>query len=244
MLITRPEPDAGAFAAMCAANGLSPVTAPLMDIDIDARPVDLDGVGALAFTSANGARAFAANATVRKLTVFAVGPATAGTAREEGFEDVRVAGGDVGALAQSIDDARDEIDGSVLHVAGADRAGDLIAALEARGLPARRAVLYQARAVAALPPAARAALSGAAPAEWAALFSPRTAALFVSLVRAAGLEDRLAHMRAACLSDAVAEAARGPVWKSLDIAAGRDAHGMIALMAGGGVAATPRRPRG
>ena len=245
VLVTRPEPDASVFAGLCAANGLSPIMAPLMEIDIRPAAVDLDGIGALAFTSANGARAFAANSAVRRLTVFAVGPATAEAARKEGFADIRVAGGDVDALARLIDAARAEFDGAVLHAAGSERAGDLIAALDAVGLAARRAVVYRARAVAALPAAARdalAALDGSGPGLWAAFFSPRTAALFVDLVRAAGLSSRLAQARAACLSNAVAdeigadraraEGARpgGAVWKSIEVAADRSMEGMIALM--------------
>lgn len=230
VLVTRPEPDASVFAAMCAANGLSPIAAPLMEIEVERRPVDLEGVGALAFTSANGVRAFAANNSIRNLTVFAVGPASAEAARKEGFAEIRIADGDVDALTQTIADARAGIDGAVLHVAGSDRAGDLIAALDGRGVSARRAVLYKARAFDALPAAARDALEARPPAAWVALFSPRTASLFVSLVREAGLEERLGEVRAACLSKAVADAARDVVWKSRDVAAAHTAESMLALM--------------
>ena len=230
VLITRPEPDASAFAAMCAANGFAPVLAPLMEIEIKRRPADLEGVGALAFTSANGVRAFAANSTIRKQIVFAVGRATADAARKEGFAEIRVAAGDVASLARTIADARAAIDGAVLHVAGSDRAGDLIAALDGHGVPARRAVFYKARAVDVLPLAARTALEARPPVQWAALFSPRTAALFVSLVRDAGLEDRLGAVRAACLSAAVADAARDVVWRSRDVAVEHTAESMVALM--------------
>ena len=244
VLITRPEPDASAFAAMCAANGMSPILAPLMEIEIKRRPADLEGVGALAFTSANGVRAFAANSTIRKQIVFAVGRATADAARKEGFAEIRIAAGDVAALARTIADARAEIDGAVLHVAGSDRAGDLIAALDGHGVPAQRAVLYKARAVDVLPLAARTALEARPPVQWAALFSPRTAALFVSLVRDAGLEDRLGGVRAACLSAAVADAAREVVWGSRDVAAEHTAESMVALMRDDDAAPTDCGARG
>lgn len=223
---------------------MSPVLAPLMEIEIKRRPADLEGVGALAFTSANGVRAFAANSTVRKRSVFAVGRATAEAASKEGFAEIRVAAGDVAALARTIADARAEIDGAVLHVAGSDRAGDLTAALDGHGVPARRAVLYKARAVDALPLAARKALEARPPVQWAALFSPRTAALFVSLVRDAGLEDRLGAVRAACLSAAVADAARDAAWRSRDIAAERTAESMVALMRGDDAASPDSGARG
>lgn len=230
VLITRPEPDAGAFAALCRDNGIEPVIAPLMDIQIDGKAVSLSGIGALAFTSANGVRAFTHNVSERALPAFAVGPATAAAARAAGFELVHTAGGDVETLVQLIDRHRALVAGAVLHVAGTDRAGDLVGGLRAAGLTAERVVLYAALAAQTLPEAAAGALDDETPPAWAALFSPRTAALFASLVRDAGLENRLRHVRAACLSDAVADAARGVEWKSVEVAASRDAAGLMRLM--------------
>lgn len=231
VLITRPEPDACDFAEQCRRAGLDPIIAPVMKIKLHSAPVSLEGVGALAFTSGNGARAFAANSKVRDLTVFAVGKATADAARKEGFRDVRIAGGDVDALALSIIEARGDVDGEVLHIAGTKRAGDLAATLQKESISARRAVLYEARAAAELPIAAKRALSENTVA-WAALFSPRTANLFIKLVSAATLEGSLAHIRAACLSDAVATVAQGAEWAAIEIADRRDAEGMIELMRG------------
>lgn len=229
-LVTRPEPDAGAFAALCRDNGIEPIVAPLMEVRIDDKAVPLSGIGALAFTSANGVRAFAHNATERALPAFAVGPATAAAARDAGFDLVHTAGGDVEALVQLIDRHRALVADAVLHIAGTDRAGDLVGGLRAVGLTAERVVLYAALAAQTLPKAAAAALDDETPPAWAALFSPRTAALFASLVRGAGLENRLRHVRAACLSDAVADAARSVQWKSVDVAPSRDAVSLVRLM--------------
>lgn len=232
VLITRPQPDAGAFAAECAQAGMETVLAPLMDIAIRRAPVDLGGAGAVAFTSANGARAFAANCAERALPAFAVGEASAAAARQAGFQTVYAAGGDVDALAALIAGRREALGGAVLHAAGARRAGDLIAALAAVGVSGRRLVLYEAVEADKLPDAAVAAIAGAAPADWAALFSPASAALLARLVRAAGLDDRLKAMRAACLSEAVAAAARALDWRAVKIAPARRADAMIALMQG------------
>ena len=229
-LITRPQPDADAFAALCAGAGVEPVVCPLMEIVRRPAPTALDGVGALAFTSANGVRAFAANSPVRDLPVFAVGPASAAAAHAAGFTDVAAAGGDVAALAALIADARARIDGAVLHAAGARRAGDLVSALGAAGVSARRCVLYEARDAEALPETAIQAIASSPPVDWVALFSPASAALFARLVAAAQLSDRLAQIRAACLSEAVADAARAFSWRSVEIAPARRAEAMIALM--------------
>ncbi len=230
-LITRPQPDAGAFAAECRAADVEPIVAPLMEMVFLDAIVAIENAGALAFTSANGVRAFARQSGLRDWPVFAVGEASAAAAREAGFETVHAAGGDVQSLAAFIAAEKETLRGDVLHIAGTHLAGDLAALLKAAGVGARRATLYEMRAVPVLPDAAREAIVGPSPADWAAFFSPRTAALFVELVEAAGLERQLKTIVAACLSDAVADAARALPWKDVRVASRRDAGAMIALMA-------------
>ena len=76
------------------------------------------------------------------------------------------------------------------------------------------------------------AVAGDSPAaEAAALFSPRSASLFIALVRQAGLEARLADVVAACLSEAVADAVRGVQWKSVVIAGERNSESLLAALA-------------
>lgn len=233
VIVTRPEPDASRFAAAARRAGLEPVVSPLMRIVFRSGAPDLGGVGAVAFTSANGVRAFvAASAIPPETPAFAVGPASAEAARDAGFAEVATAGGDVASLARMIGEAHQagRIAGEVLHVCGSDRAGDLVAALAQAGAPARRAVLYEARPSEGLAPAAVEALKGAASGPWVALFSPRTAKLFVDQVRAAGLEDRLAAARAACLSGAVAEAAGAARWREIAVAPAPTTEMVIALL--------------
>src|SRR6185312_6911195 len=86
VLITRAEEEARRLAA----RGIDSLIEPLIAVRF--RPESaaglapfLDGVQAAIFTSANGARAFAAATARRDLRVFAVGPATAMAAREAGF---------------------------------------------------------------------------------------------------------------------------------------------------------------
>ena len=230
VLVTRPEPDAAAFAERCRRAGLTPVIAPLMQISIEKKPVDISGVGALAFTSANGVRAFSASHEARGLPVFAVGGATGDEAQAAGFADVSIAGGDIESLTSLIDQQRERLTGAVLQIAGAHRAGDLVETLKLRGLIARREVFYEASAVESLPEIARSAIVASAPVEWAAFFSPRTAALFLALVRKSGIDDRLRSVRAVCLSEAVADVIAGAAWKSVEIASRRDADAVIAAI--------------
>src|SRR5258708_3879003 len=99
-LITRPLEDAKPLADLLQARSVDCVVEPLLEIV--AKPdaeVDLDGVQALLFTSANGVRAFAAHSTRRDLKVLTVGDGSADAARAAGFTDVTAAAGDVDALA-------------------------------------------------------------------------------------------------------------------------------------------------
>ncbi len=119
LLLTRPQEDSVALEAMLAERGHEAIVEPLLTIrpDLNA-PLDLEGVAALLFTSANGARAFALRSHRRDLPVFAVGDASAQAARDLGFAKVESAGGDVAALGALVAHRHRPEDGALLHVAG------------------------------------------------------------------------------------------------------------------------------
>jgi uroporphyrinogen-III synthase len=150
--VTRAQPQAEATAARLRALGLEPVVAPVLEIrPVTGAAVDLAGVDALAFTSAAGVSAFAALNDRRDRIVFAVGDATAETARAAGFTDVRSASGDVHALAALIAAAAPAL---VLNPTAADPAADLSALLAAQGVAARSVLVYETCETAlAAPPA-------------------------------------------------------------------------------------------
>jgi uroporphyrinogen-III synthase len=117
--------------------GFEAIVAPVLQLrDLPGR-IDLAGVGALAFTSANGVRAFAAASPDRGLPVFAVGDASATAARAAGFSELRSAGGDVGALSSLIAVARPK--GAVLHPGAAEQAGEFAP----EGVEVRAVALYE-----------------------------------------------------------------------------------------------------
>ena len=205
LLVTRPAADGQALAAELEARGHSVICAPVIDIAMkpDAAP-DLTDVKGLAFTSANGVRAFQPFAApARHLPAYGVGLQTAAALSAAGFSNVHIAGGDVTSLARTITD--DCPEGPVLHISGRDQAGDLAATLKAAGCEARRAVLYEARAATELPPAALTALRDNA-LDGVILYSKRSAEIFYRLAGAANLDASLPQ--AFCLSAGVAEIAR------------------------------------
>jgi len=233
VLVTRPEQDAAATAARLSDLGHTALITPLMEIRFVAGPpLDLEGVQALLMTSANGARALAARqaGVDIALPVLAVGDATARAARDLGFADVASAGGDVDDLARLAAERLRPGDGALLHVAGSKVAGDLAGMLAKAGYIYRRSVLYDARPVTALPQAAQAAIAGGA-AAGVLLYSPRTAALFRDLMRAAGLDGFVGNLTAFCLSANVAARA-GAGWRRIAVAVRPTEQALMDAVAG------------
>lgn len=196
--ITRAQPGADVTAERVRALGHDAIVAPLLQVIVlPDVVVDLRGVAALAFTSANGVRAFADASGERSLKVFAVGAATAQAARKAGFKSVLSADGDVEALAEGIAARRGELRGAVLHPGAAEPAGDLAGSLEKHGVEARRLILYETTPVEL----------GAAEAEALArsdavlLHSPRAAQVLARLLKTHPAPD----LRALGLSKAVVQ---------------------------------------
>lgn len=95
--MTRAQPGADATAERLRERGLVALVEPLFAlVSLPATPPE--DFAALAFTSANGVRAFAALSAARDRPAFCVGDATAAAAKAVGYLDVRSAGGDVDAL--------------------------------------------------------------------------------------------------------------------------------------------------
>ena len=194
--ITRALPDAERTAERLRAHGAEPVIAPLLEVQPRAFDTDLTGVQALLLTSANGVRAATQALRERGLPLLTVGDATARAARDAGFTEVHSAGGDVRALATLAKASLDPKGGVLLYLSGADVAADLVSWLHAAGFQATRRIVYDARVVAALP----------------AVYSQPLDIIVFHSARAARAFGRFgapnaAKLTAACLSQAVADAA-------------------------------------
>lgn len=233
VLITRPRLDAEPLAARLHALGHTTIIEPLFNIVFrDGAPLELQGVQALVFTSANGARAAARRMQERALPVLAVGPTTAAAAREQGFPNVSESAGEgVDGLAEHIRATVEPGKGALLHPTGTVTAGDLKAALGPFGFIVRKDEIYEAHAAEAL--------SGALTAELTAelvgaamFFSPRTAGLFAALVGSASLAPACRAVAALALSDAVANALAPLAFRRLLVASKPTADAMLDLTLG------------
>ena len=217
-LLTRPREESEVLAAALAARGIDALIEPLMEVQFDA-PASLDvaGLQAVLCTSANGVRALARASAERGVRIFAVGDATAARARAEGFTAVESARVDARDLVRLAAARLYPQGGPLLHVAGSVAAGDLVGALRTRGFRIEREVLYDARPVETLSPAAVCALR-AGDVGFALFFSPRTAALFVRLARGAGVAACCRTMTALSISPAADATLGGLRWRERRIA--------------------------
>ena len=231
-LITRPDDDAEPLAAALIARGITVVREPLLAVKpVTDVTIDLEGVQALLFTSANGVRAFANLSQRRDLPVFAVGDNTARTARAAGFETVESASGAVEDLARLVARRLDPKRGALFHAAGSAVAGDLAGLLGQQGFDLRRAVLYTADQASGLSDDTKGRLERGE-IGLVLLFSPRTAETFVTLVREAGAAatQGIGQATALCLSPAVEKAAQGLPWRSVMTAEKADLPSMLRLV--------------
>jgi uroporphyrinogen-III synthase len=226
-LVTRPREESESLAAALATRGIGAVIEPLMQVQY--RPqeaVDLTDVQAILCTSANGVRALARASGERGLPLFAVGDATASRARAEGFIAVESAGGNVVDLGRLAAGRLCPENGRLLHVAGDVVAGDLAGALRAHGFTIDRRVLYEARPVTELSPAAVHALrSGVI--DFALFFSPRTAAVFAGLAVIACVAECCATITALSISPAADAALADLPWRDRRIAERPNQAGLL-----------------
>jgi uroporphyrinogen-III synthase len=198
--ITRAEPGATATAERVRALGHVPLVAPLLVVEPEGPvAIDLSGVAAFAFTSANGVRAFTARSPERALPVYAVGSATAEAARAVGFTSVTHFDGDVGDLADGLVAHAAQIHGVVLHPGAAEPAGDLAGAAAKHGVTVRRLALYRTVA----PALGADHLAALAEADVALVHSPRGGAVLAGALRS--------HPRVDLKVLAISEAALTPL---------------------------------
>ncbi len=230
VLITRPEPDGSVLAGEIAALGHDPLLAPLMQVEFDDHAAcDLAGVQAIAFTSANGVRAFCRQSRDRRLPVFAVGAATAQEAAKEGFPEASTADGDVETLAALIQSSLDPQNGAIFHPSGAHVAGDLAGRLSTAGFAVRSQKMYTAVERADLPAPVRDAFERQR-LDVALFFSPRTASIFAKLVAKSNDQSSLRPVVALCMSQNVATAIKSLPFAEVHVSSAPTKEAVLAAL--------------
>lgn len=251
VLVTRPTEDAERLAVPLRALGIGVMTAPLLAV-VDHTPdslPDLGAAGGLLLTSANGARALkrllhrspAVGDAVYAVPVLAVGEHTACVLQDAGFNNVQSADGDGAALFELVCRTFGPDAGPLYHLAGAEIAGDLAGDLRKKGYDCTHIPLYETQPIPLLPSEVVSAFR-TKDLDGVVLCSARTAKVFISLVRQAGLESHMASVTAWCLSRAVADAVSDLKFDKVHIAEAPQQDSLLDLfrsVAGAGQEGTP-----
>ncbi len=231
VLVTRPEHDAREFEAELRKRGHEPVSQPMLSIEFEEGPMlDLQDIDLVVFTSANGVRAAARRISARSLPVLAVGPATASEAERQGFKPVTtIAGEGTSGIIEHLA-AHPGLKGKrLLHISGADVAGDLLTQAGAMGFSITRRQLYRAVSATSLSPALRQHLQQET-LEAATFFSPRTAKIFCELVGEAGLAARANRVTACAISRNAAKSLETLTFRKVLVAQNATASAMLDLL--------------
>ncbi|TPQ35766.1 uroporphyrinogen III synthase [Bradyrhizobium guangdongense] len=234
ILVTRPQPDNETTAAALRARGFDVHLAPLLKFEpVAFQDAGETKYGAVIVTSANAIRAIVpqlAELKLSKLPLFAVGEHTAAAARDAGFVEVIVAGGDAAALRDAISkSARDKVvkkKSTLLYLAGADLSRDLAGELGADGFDVVTQTTYRMAPVSHLP---RAVCDGFAAHGIEAVlhYSRRTARAFLEAARGEGVEISALAIPQCCLSENVAAVLREAGATQVAVAASPDENALF-----------------
>ena len=206
LLVTRPEPDASAFAEELCGLGHEPVLQPLLEfqvLDFDLEP--LRAAEILIITSGNSLRALqerGVSKDILRKPLYCVGEQTAERALQAGFETVLEVAGTGEELAGKII-ASARRDALLAHIMGEHMAFDIVGALAREGFSVQSVTVYSMDACARFRPPVDAMLT-AGEVDGVILMSPRTAEIYVSLCHRHGILDCAKTPIYFCISQNVA----------------------------------------
>ena len=208
LVVTRPLEDAKRQAAKLTALGHEPVIHPLLEIVYPPlTPLALNGVQALIATSRNALRGLSRNGSFdasKRLPIYCVGEHTADFARRMGFSQIVSGKGTAMELAPQIIRAVKPASGALLYLTGETLAFDLETPLIAAGFAVPRLIVYEAREIGRVG-AAQLAEQLRGGADGVILMSPRTASIFVDLIKSFKLEREARAITCYCYSNAIAK---------------------------------------
>lgn len=220
ILITRPQGDENELSEMLHEQDFRVIHEPLTDVLLrhdmrhEVQKALLGEPDAVIVTSRHGIQALALLTELRDVFVLCVGEATAAAAQSLGFDHVSAARGNVDSLVDYIAEGYDE--GSrFLYVSGEHIRADLSRLLPE--MQVQRIVAYETVSAEQFSDTLTEQLRRSQ-IDAVTLMSQRTAAIFVMLLTKAGLRDTTKHIRAICLSPAVAEPLAAHNWRGVHIA--------------------------
>lgn len=223
VLLTRPADLSAALAAKLETYAVPTFQAPLLVPELlDPAVPPLDAVQAFVFSSQQAVMCFAellrANGiAANDIPTFCVGATTAAAARKAGFQQTHNANGNQAALLVMLLKQTRPEDGIIVYVRGADVAGDIAEALARHKYRTESTIVYRMRTVETLSDEIVDSLYGGE-IGFVMLYSQRTAEALLALSRTLDFANALTQIGAVCMSEQIADTARGVHWRSVRVA--------------------------
>ena len=215
VVVTRAENEAPQMAARLSSMGITPLVAPMMEVEIIKTPVDVSLFHGFITTSGNGVRSLAEATKERDIRLFCVGGQSEKLAKELGFTNTQHSIGNHKNLTIFIGRHLKPNEGTLLYLHGDIIMGNPIQDLRAKGFKSQSRLSYTAAATKKLPEEVMAEFQKDNPPEVVTFYSIRTFRLFRDLMQSLGLIPSLSKSTAVCLSPAIADFARELRWKSV-----------------------------
>ena len=233
VLVTRPEPGASETAQRLETLGYLPLKLPLHEIrTLPANAGAIPGkIAAVAITSANAVRR-AQRALLERLSnlpCFAVGEATATTARSAGFSNVIEGGGDAETLAETIIARRPA--GAVIYLCGRVRRPVFEQRLTGAGVTVISVETYDTAAIVRTVEELSDAV-GTEPVDYALLYSANAAEALVAVMGRAELRDSFKNTIFACISTRVTDVVAGKTSGKILVAGEPSETALLSMLRG------------
>lgn len=222
ILITRPRESAAALASRLQELGHQVTIAPLIHLTpVSKHLLKLPPPScfeAIVTTSQQAIRCLANLTSQRDFPLWCVGTESARIAQELGFQTIHAAEGTAENLvAKLLKTLIPPFQKPVLHASGDVIRVNVAEALQAKGIPAQRIIVYKTEEAVTFPSEIQSALK-MNKLDVALFYSPRTARIFRNLCQTAGLDPYCSSLTALCLSEGIAAEIRHLPWKTIHIA--------------------------
>lgn len=230
LLLTRPLAGAGELTSLLQAAGHHLICDALLTIEnLPMEPIDHAQVQAVAVTSSNALRGLHPDTRLAEIPVYAVGTATARQARAQGFGNVIECGPDAASLAKALTAELSRTAGVILYLRGEDIAFELEDHLLASGFDVKPRIVYRAVPAELLSAETVNALIDST-LDGVILLSPRTARIYLKLIRQSGFANQIRHLTHFCLSQRIAGTLLAAGLTNTSIPARPDIQELVALI--------------
>lgn len=229
-LLTRPIIDGEKTATLLLKLNHHVHVDPLLEIKrIETPQILFDQYQAIIFTSPNALRSFDYPVNAKSILTFAVGKKTEKTAKDLGFKHIICGNGNSKDLSGLIQSMIFPKNGPILYLSGNDVAGTIEEDLKAAFFNVDVRKIYKAGASESMNEDTLKLLAQEE-IDYIPFYSPRSAHIFIELIKKAKMEKKLEKISALCLSPAIAEVISTLKWEDILISTAPNQAALYSLI--------------